>query len=164
MRIALDFDGVLVDDESEHVMQSAGLETFRRYETANLVAPHSAGPLKEFPVKVHAIQKLEEVWKKGPGLSKPPACLARNGPGRSRPRACRPNIERVGVLVNDAFFLGGIEKGRVLEVLRPHIFFDDQRGHLEGTSKHSPAVHIPFGRLNERSAEAAPSLDRRIDE
>jgi 5'-nucleotidase len=56
-----------------------------------------------------------------------------------------------GVLVNDAFFLGGIEKAKVLEVLRPHIFFDDQPAHLQTTSTVVPSVHIPFGVTNQLS-------------
>ncbi|MEO1173857.1 MAG: 5'-nucleotidase, partial [Myxococcota bacterium] len=45
-----------------------------------------------------------------------------------------------GIVPNDAFFLGGIEKRRVLSSLRPHIFFDDQEGHLHDVFA---AVHIP---------------------
>lgn len=149
VRIALDFDGVIIDDESEQVMQTGGLTDFRLHETENLVTPHSAGPLKDFLVKVHAIQKVEEARKKSdPSYEnrlRVSLVTARDAP--SHERAVR-TLKGWGVLVNDAFFLGGIEKGRILEVLRPHIFFDDQRRHLEGTSVFSPAVHIPFGRLN----------------
>ena len=52
-------------------------------------------------------------------------------------------------MTNDAFFLGGIEKGRVLEVLKPHIFFDDQSKHLTTAARVVPSVHIPFGVTNE---------------
>lgn len=155
LRIALDFDGVLADDQSEQVMQSGGLEDFRQHETENLVTPHSAGPLKEFLVKVHGIQKVEEERKRiDPDYHRRlrvSLVTARDAP--SHERAVR-TLKDWGVLMNDAFFLGGIEKGRILEVLRPHIFFDDQRGHLEGTSKFSPAVHIPYGQLNERATTA----------
>jgi 5'-nucleotidase len=51
-------------------------------------------------------------------------------------------------MANDAFFLGGIEKRRVLQVLKPHIFFDDQSGHLKSTSTVVPSVHVPFGVTN----------------
>lgn len=44
-------------------------------------------------------------------------------------------------------FLGGIDKSRVLNVMRPHIYFDDQMGHLDHLDK-IPAVHIPFGVIN----------------
>ena len=53
-----------------------------------------------------------------------------------------------GITVNEAFFLGGIEKKKVLEVLNPHIFFDDQKTHLVPTSSVLPSVHIPFGIAN----------------
>jgi 5'-nucleotidase len=55
-------------------------------------------------------------------------------------------------MANDAFFLGGIEKGKVLGVLKPHIFFDDQTNHLRSTSAVAPSVHIPFGVVNQPAA------------
>ncbi|MBD5244237.1 MAG: 5'-nucleotidase, partial [Barnesiella sp.] len=45
------------------------------------------------------------------------------------------------------FFLGGIEKARILRILKPHIFFDDQMTHLEHIDS-IPGVHIPFGIAN----------------
>jgi 5'-nucleotidase len=51
--------------------------------------------------------------------------------------------------VNDAFFLGGVEKAKVLRVLKPHVFFDDQLGHLKGSADEIPSVHVPFGVVNE---------------
>lgn len=59
------------------------------------------------------------------------------------------SLKAWGVTVNDAFFLGGIDKGAIIEVLRPHIFFDDQKTHLEGTARSAPSVHVPFGIVNE---------------
>ena len=56
------------------------------------------------------------------------------------------SLREWGLRVNDAFFLGGIAKGPILETLRPHIFFDDQQLHL--TSESVPSVHIPFGVRN----------------
>ena len=53
-----------------------------------------------------------------------------------------------GIEVDEVFFLGGIEKARILRVFRPHIFFDDQLGHVEGTSKLVPSAHVPFGVSN----------------
>jgi len=50
--------------------------------------------------------------------------------------------------VDQAFFLGGIEKSRVLNIMKPHIFFDDQMVHFENINN-IPAVHIPFGVANE---------------
>jgi 5'-nucleotidase len=61
--------------------------------------------------------------------------------------------------VDDAFFLGGIEKRKVLDVLKPHIFFDDQLQHLVNTV---PCVHVPFGirNMNVTPNEEGPATER----
>ena len=69
---------------------------------------------------------------------------ARNAPAHERVITTLKNWE---VEVDDAFFLGGIDKARVLNILKPHIFFDDQMVHLNHIDK-IPAVHIPFGIAN----------------
>ena len=70
-----------------------------------------------------------------------------------------PSHERVvttlkswGVSADEAFFLGGMEKARVLTVLRPHMFFDDQRSHLRSPGGDIPMVHVPFGVANRPAA------------
>jgi len=67
-------------------------------------------------------------------------------------------MKKWGVTVNDAFFLGGIEKAKVLEVLRPHIFFDDQTSHLDGAVESIAGVHIPYGVANELAAKERVDL------
>lgn len=49
--------------------------------------------------------------------------------------------------MDQIFFLGGMDKSRVLRIMKPHIFFDDQKIHLENLDN-IPAVHIPFGVAN----------------
>ena len=50
------------------------------------------------------------------------------------------------ITVDETHFLGGMDKGRILETLKPHIFFDDQQHpHLDAAQKFTPSVHIPFG-------------------
>ena len=44
------------------------------------------------------------------------------------------------------FFLGGMDKRRILNVFKPHIFFDDQLDHLK--AKDLAMVHMPFGVAN----------------
>ena len=60
---------------------------------------------------------------------------ARNAPAHTR---AIKTLKSWGLRVNDAFFLGGWEKGAVLGILKPHIFFDDQMSHLEGTQSLVP--------------------------
>ncbi len=57
------------------------------------------------------------------------------------------SLKEWGVEVDDAFFLGGIDKSRILNIMKPHIFFDDQMTHLDHIDN-VPAVHIPFGIAN----------------
>lgn len=70
---------------------------------------------------------------------------ARNAPSHTR---AIKTLRKLGIEINEAFFLGGIEKNKVLEIIRPHIFFDDQINHLEKVVNILPSVHIPFGVTN----------------
>lgn len=149
LRIAFDFDGVLADDTSEGVMKAGGLPAFHAHEVANLATPHTPGPLEPFLKAINRIQDREEERR----LENPEyrarvhvaIVTARNAPSHERAVA---SLKRWGVRVNDAFFLGGVEKARVLGILKPHIFFDDQPAHLEGAAKVAPSVHVPFGIIN----------------
>jgi 5'-nucleotidase len=51
--------------------------------------------------------------------------------------------------VHDTFFLGGVEKIKILEILKPHILFEDQVGNLKMEARVAPCVHVPFGVTNE---------------
>ena len=144
LRVAFDFDGVLADDGAERVYQAGTIADFREYETVNRMRPHGEGPLKRFLVGIDRIQRIEQVRSDGDRdyvrRLRVSLVTARDAPAHER--AVR-TLEQWGVTVNDAFFLGGIDKGRVLEVLRPHIFFDDQTTHLASTACFAPSVHIP---------------------
>jgi 5'-nucleotidase len=70
---------------------------------------------------------------------------ARNAPAHER---VVTTLESWGVSANETFFLGGMKKGRILTVLKPHMFFDDQKSHLGYESLDVPMVHIPFGVAN----------------
>ncbi len=159
LRIAFDFDGVLINDESESVMQKSGLSDFHAHEVANVMNTHSPGPLKEFLIRVAKIQSIEEDFKKkNPKYEnrlRVSLVTARNAPSHER---ALYTLKNWGVMTNDAFFLGGIPKKQVLGVLRPHIFFDDQSAHLESASELVPSVHIPFGITN-RAVEDTPAQE-----
>jgi 5'-nucleotidase len=149
LRIAFDFDGVLANDESEKVMQASGLEQFHEHESENLAAAHGPGPLREFLREVNKIQRREQSRRLADSTYAirvhVSIVTARNAPSHER---ALNSLKDWGVTVNDAFFLGGIDKGAIIRVLRPHIFFDDQLGHLSSTSSAAPSVHVPFGTLN----------------
>tara|TARA_R110002095_G_scaffold183267_1_gene160447 strand:+ start:599 stop:1525 length:927 start_codon:yes stop_codon:yes gene_type:complete len=151
LRLAFDFDGVLADDESEAIYQGGDLEQFKQHEVKHADTPHNPGPLKEFLAKVAQIQKLEQARAEQDSTYKPrlrvAIVTARSAPAHER---VINTMRSWNLMVNDAFFLGGVEKRRVLEVWAPHIFFDDQRGHLDAAAPVSPSVHIPFGIANRK--------------
>lgn len=148
LRIAFDFDGVIADDDSEKIYQEHGLSAFHRHEAANK-APLDPGPLADLLIKISNLQKLEmarlEEDSEYRRRLKISIVTARNAPAHER---VVNTLKSWGVEVTEAFFLGGISKDRVLEIMRPHIFFDDQMSHLDHL-KNVPAVHIPMGITNE---------------
>lgn len=151
LRIAFDFDGVIADDESERVYQAEGIEAFREHEKSNSEVALQEGRLAKFLRGIHQIQQEEEDRARTESdyqlRLRVAIVTARNAPADQR---VVKTLESWGVRVNDAFFLGGIEKSRVLRVLKPHIFFDDQLLHLDAYED-VPSVHIPFGEGNKRS-------------
>ena len=132
LRIAFDFDGVLADDSAERVFQSEGLEEYQDSESALADVPLSRGPMADFLEKINRIQGIEDARC----VSEPQGyqrrvrvavVTARSAPAHER---AINSIREWGLRVNDAFFLGGLPKGPILEALQPHIFFDDQRRHV----------------------------------
>ncbi|MGW9159154.1 5'-nucleotidase [Microbacterium sp. NPDC055665] len=149
LRVAFDFDGVLADDSSEQVMQSEDLAAFHANEVENVDVPMPEGRLLPFLRGINRIQEIEErLLANDPDYNRRvhvAIVTARNAPSHER---VVKTLKSWDVRVNDAFFLGGIEKARVLRVLRPHIFFDDQLGHLASAADEVPSVHVPFGIVN----------------
>lgn len=149
LRVALDFDGVLADDTAEKIYQDGGIDSFHQYESEHSDEVHQPGPLTRFLKKLSEIQMLEENFSKENSQYRPKLRIsivtARNAPSHKR---VINTMRSWGITVNEAFFLGGIEKRAILEILNPHIFFDDQKIHLNHTTEILPSVHIPFGIRN----------------
>jgi 5'-nucleotidase len=149
LRIAFDFDGVLADDSSEKIMQQHGLAAFHENEVAHVQDPMTTGLLRDLLAGINRIQRREEELRLVDETYRirvhVALVTARNAP--SHERAVR-SLKAWGVTVNDAFFLGGVEKASILEILKPHIFFDDQTSHLKSAAKVVPSVHVPFGITN----------------
>lgn len=150
LRVAFDFDGVLADDHSERVYREAeGIEEYFEHEDRNSHVPLAPGLLQPLLADLNRIQALEEERRASDPTCEPRLRIslitARNAPAHERPVH---SMSEWGVNVNDAFFLGGIDKSKVLKVLRPHIFFDDQQVHLDGANEYIAGVHIPYGVAN----------------
>ncbi|WP_019457200.1 5'-nucleotidase [Acinetobacter sp. GG2] len=166
LRIAFDFDGVIADDSSEQVYNRSGLSAFIENEENLANQPANVGPLHKLLKELSALQKEEIKYQSQNSDYKSRLRLsivtARNAPAHKRViNSLRSwDIDTI----NEAFFLGGIEKRKVLEILNPHIFFDDQVTHLEKTANSIASVHIPFGIANKKLDSDKLSTSGEIDE
>lgn len=153
LNVAFDFDGVVADDESESVFQkNKNLSEFHEHETVNVLKPHNPGPLAELFKKLSFMQKLERRKEKSnkdyQKILKLSIITARNAPAHER---VITTLKSWGVTADHMFFLGGMDKSRILKVLKPHMFFDDQLSHLQATEANIPMVHIPYGAINQKA-------------
>jgi len=164
LRVAFDFDGVLADDESETVYKRDGLGEFHAHETLHVARPHQPGPLAGMFRKLAMLQQLEKAAERGDPdyrrIVRIAIITARSAPAHER---VVTTLGSWGVSADETFFLGGMDKSRVLSVFKPHIFFDDQLAHLDsGPGATIPMVHVPFGIANRRAADtvsAAPTAE-----
>lgn len=150
LRIAFDFDGVIIDDESESIYQTThNLADFHNNEITKKNILHNPGPLNNFIRRLAEIQKIEHKRMEEDAtyrsILKIAIVTARNAPSHER---AIYTLRNLGIEINEAFFLGGIDKSKILEIMKPHIFFDDQVLHLKKPSQILPSVHIPFGIAN----------------
>lgn len=154
LRVAFDFDGVIAHDASEAVFKKKGLKAFLESEVQQAMKPLKDGPLARFFREISRLQKFErDKKKKDPSYSprlRTAIVTTRNAPAHKRVVA---TLRKWGIEVDEVFFLGGIDKNRVLKVFKPHIFFDDQLQHIKGVAGITPSAHVPFGVANEPSPE-----------
>jgi 5'-nucleotidase len=156
LRVAFDFDGVIADDEAESVFKKDGLDQFHAHEALHVDRPHAPGPLADMFQKLALMQRMEErAQRRDPGYRKVlriAIITARSAPSHER---VVTTLKSWGVSANETFFLGGMDKARVLSVFKPHIFFDDQLTHLKSSPGGTiPMVHVPFGIANRRTPAA----------
>ena len=147
LRVAFDFDGVLADSSSEQIFKGEGLAGFQKNEEERAAIPCLPGPLCELFKKLAVLRNLEferqtndPAYRRRISLS---IITARSAPAHERVVS---TLRDWGVVIDRTFFLGGMDKGRILAASRPHIFFDDQiYPHLDRAKEFTPSVHIPFG-------------------
>lgn len=149
LRIAFDFDGVIADDESEEVYQTKSLYEFHKHEVQLAKVAHQPGPLADLFKKLSNLQKLEDeqmlLDKNYKKILSTAIVTARNAPAHER---VITTLEDWGVSADMVFFLGGMDKNRILSELKPQIFFDDQITHLKESETGFARAHIPFGKIN----------------
>jgi 5'-nucleotidase len=143
LRIAFDGDAVIFSDEAERVYQSGGLEAFSRSEVDAARDPLPGGPFKNFLAALHQIQS-DYPEDKSP--IRTALVTARGAPAHER---VIRTLRAWNIRIDEALFLGGLDKGEFLRAFGADFFFDDQRTHVESAAKHVAAAHVPHGVANE---------------
>ncbi|MDT7518252.1 5'-nucleotidase [Rhodoferax sp. TBRC 17660] len=141
VRIAFDGDAVLFSDEAEQVYQSGGLTAFQKHEMDKVAQPLPDGPFKPLLVALHRLQQARI-----PHIRIRTALVtARSAPAHERAILTLMNWN---IDVDQAMFLGGLDKGEFLREFEPDFFFDDQTGHIESAARHVPSGHVASGVRN----------------
>ncbi|PQA77617.1 5'-nucleotidase [Rhodoferax sp. TS-BS-61-7] len=141
VRIAFDGDAVLFSDEAEQIYQSGGLSAFQKHETDNVAQPLPDGPFKPLLVALHRMQQAAIPHMR----IRTSLVTARSAPAHER--AIRTLMDW-NIEVDEAMFLGGLDKGEFLREFEPDFFFDDQTGHIESAARHVPSGHVASGVRN----------------
>ena len=143
LRIAFDGDAVLFSDEAERIYQKNGLDAFLASEAAAADKPLMGGPFKGFLAALHQIQTRFPTDK----------CPIRTALVTARSAPAHERVIRTlrdwNIRIDEALFLGGLDKGEFLHAFGADFFFDDQQGHCESARKHVATGHVPHGIVNE---------------
>lgn len=143
LRIAFDGDAVLFSDAAERVFKTEGLAAFSSAEREAARQPLPGGPFKNVLAALHAIQS-EFAPEDSP--IRTALFTARAAPAHER---VIRTLRAWKIRIDEAVFLGGLDKGAFLRSFGADIFFDDQQGHCDSTRQHVPTGHVPHGVANE---------------
>ena len=138
IRIAFDGDAVIFSDESEKIFKSQGLEAFEAHERLNARKPLPEGPFAKLLATISRVQKK---FSTDDMPIRTALVTARNAPAHER---VIRTLMAWGVRIDEAFFLGGVQKSDFLKAFGAHIFFDDQAVHTEPASRLVPAARVPY--------------------
>jgi len=143
LRLAFDGDAVIFSDEAERVYKEQGLAAFAKSEVDAALQPLSGGPFKEFLAALHRIQAD---FPEHQSPIRTALVTARSAPAHER---VIRTLRAWNIRIDEAFFLGGLDKTDVLRSFGADIFFDDQRTHIDSAVQHVTSGHVPHGVANE---------------
>lgn len=139
LRIAFDGDAVVFSDEAEQVYQQHGLEAFAHNEHQLADKPLRGGPFKGF---LAALQKIQRHFPADQCPIRTALVTARQAPAHKR---VIQTLRSWHIRIDEALFLGGLDKSKFLQAFGADIFFDDQQEHCTAASQHVATGHVPNG-------------------
>jgi len=103
----------------------------------------TAGPFRKF---LHALHELQAGWPRNEAPIRTALITARSAPAHER---VIRTLRAWNVRIDEAVFLGGLDKSEFLRTFGADIFFDDQTGHIESASRYVATGHVPHGVTND---------------
>ena len=139
IRIAFDGDAVIFGSEAERVYQHGGVSAFIEHEQEHARDSLPKGPFANFLMTLSNIQAMYPDKEQSPIRT----ALVTSRNLLAHERALR-TLRHWGVRVDEAFFLGGVQKRDILCAFGAHIFFDDQHAHTDPASEVVPSAVVPY--------------------
>jgi 5'-nucleotidase len=143
LRIAFDGDAVLFSDEAERIFQAQGLAAFKQKEMESAQELLTSGPFKGFLTALHELQQL---FSSETCPIRTALVTARDAPAHER---VIKTLRAWNIRIDEALFLGGLNKAQFLKAFSADIFFDDQKGHCESAKEYVTTGHVLHGITNE---------------
>lgn len=138
IRIAFDGDAVLFSPDSEQIYKTKGVAAFLRHEKKHRKTSMTEGPFAKLLLGLADIQKH---FSRQDCPVRIAIVTARNSPAHGR---VIHTLRYWNVLVDEAFFLGGVDKDQVLKAFGAQIFFDDQHAHVSKAASLVPSGIVPY--------------------
>lgn len=137
IRVAFDGDAVLFSAEAEQIFLEQGKEAFCLSEQEKALVPLPPGP---FAYVLHLVAQIQKDAPQDMSPIRTALVTARSAPAHER---VIRTLQYWGVRTDEAFFLGGMDKSRVLSSFGAHIFFDDNEGNTASASKVVLSAQVP---------------------
>lgn len=144
VRILLDGDAVLFDPGSQQIYENQGLAAFVANEARHADTSLTPGPRASFFAAVGRINRTFPAGERPIRLS---LLTGRNSVAHERIVAV---LDEHGVGLSETVLVGGLDKSAIIDILRPHIHFDEHTRHLTPDQGRRSSS-------GERSSPAGPS-------
>ena len=136
LRVAFDGDSVIFSEESQKIYEEKGLEAFDENEKSLANKPLSGGPFKPFLNELYQIQQFFSSKECPLRIA---LVTARSAPSHER---VIKTLREWNIRVDEALFLGGVDKASFLKDFGADIFFDDQIKNCRST-----CMEVPTGQV-----------------
>ena len=137
LHFAFDGDAVLFTDASERIFEQHGIDAFNANESNQAQTPLPGGPFKGF---LQALQRLQQHFPEEQCPIRTALVTAREAPAHER---VIRTLRSWNIRIDEALFLGGLNKADFLQAFHADIFFDDQIQNCEAAQNHVTTAHVP---------------------